>query len=130
MHVHIPRAAVGVVLEVVMFEVGDERRAAQEELAKAIMAPSFQVAFNIVKGSVPARTDVSDEAFDACGKKGMADLKEAAADDTLMGSMAHGHSAPAAVKNAIYDVVTNHFNGGMSSEDAVAQLVQAVQGAI
>ncbi len=25
--------------------------------------------------------------------------------------MAHGHANPAAVKNAIYDVITRHFNG-------------------
>ena len=63
----------------VMFKVGDDRRAAQIELAKAIMSPSFQSAFNKVKGSVPARTDVSVDDFDDCGKKAMADLKEAAA---------------------------------------------------
>jgi glucose/mannose transport system substrate-binding protein len=113
----------------VMFSVGDDRKPAQVELAKAIMAPPFQSAFNVVKGSVPARTDVSDADFDDCGKKAMADLKEAAASDTLVGSLAHGHAAPAAVKNAIYDVVTNHFNGAMSSEEAVKQLMAAVAGA-
>ena len=42
----------------------------------------------------------------------MADLKEADTPAaTLFGILAHGHAAPAAVKNAIYDVVTNHFNG-------------------
>ena len=35
----------------------------------------------------------------------------AAANGTFMGSMAHGHANRAAVKNAIYDVVTAHFNG-------------------
>lgn len=113
----------------VMFEVGEDRRAAQIELAKSIMSPEFQIAFNTVKGSVPARTDVPDDQFDACGKKGMADLKEAAANDTLIGSMAHGHAAPAAVKNAMYDVITTHFNGGMNAEQATEQLVMAVQGA-
>lgn len=114
----------------VMFEVGEDRRAAQIELANAIMAPSFQSAFNVVKGSVPARTDVSDEAFDDCGKKAMQDLKEAAAADQLMGSMAHGHSVPASLKNAMYDVITNHFNGGIaSSDEAVKQLVAAVEAA-
>ena len=34
------------------------------------MDPAFQSAFNVVKGSAPARTDVSDAAFDDCGKKG------------------------------------------------------------
>jgi glucose/mannose transport system substrate-binding protein len=114
----------------VMFEVGEDRRPAQIELARAIMAPSFQSAFNVVKGSVPARTDVSDADFDDCGKKAMQDLKEAAANNRLMGSLAHGHAAPAAVKNAIYDVVTTHFNGGIGSEEAVKQLVAAVQGAL
>jgi glucose/mannose transport system substrate-binding protein len=114
----------------VMFQVGDDRRAAQVELAKAIMAPSFQSAFNVVKGSVPARTDVSDADFDDCGKKAMVDLKEAAANGHLMGSLAHGHAAPAAVKNAMYDVITNHFNGEIkTSDEAVKQLVAAVQAA-
>ena len=75
------------------------------------MDPAFQSAFNVVKGSVPARTDVSDAAFDDCGKKGMADVKEASAKGTLLGSLAHGHAAPAAVKNAFYDVITATFNG-------------------
>lgn len=111
----------------VMFDVGDSD--AQKAMAKAIMSPEFQSAFNVVKGSVPARTDVSNEAFDACGKKGMADLAEANKNNTLVGSMAHGHAAPAAVKNAVYDVVTNHFNGGMDSKQATKALVAAVQDA-
>ena len=109
-----------------MFKVGDDRMAAQGEMAKAVMDPAFQSAFNVVKGSVPARTDVSDADFDACGKKGMRDLADANLNGTLLGSMAHGHAAPAAVKNAVYDVVTAHFNGEFSSEDAVAELVAAV----
>ncbi|HEX9857115.1 MAG TPA: ABC transporter substrate-binding protein, partial [Paracoccaceae bacterium] len=61
-----------------MFAVTDEgAKVAQAEMAKAIMAPSFQSAFNVVKGSVPARTDVPNDAFDDCGKKGMAELAAA-----------------------------------------------------
>lgn len=98
----------------------------QAALASAILSPSFQSAFNVVKGSVPARTDVSDEAFDACGKQGMADLAAAAASDNLVGSVAHGHANPASVKNAIFDVVTAHFNGEYDSATAAAELVDAV----
>ncbi len=112
-----------------MFAVGSDRQAAQVELASAIMSPSFQSAFNVVKGSVPARTDVSDEAFEACGKKGMKDLAEASANGTLFGSLAHGHAAPAAVKNAFYDVVTAHFNGEFDSSEAVEELVLAIESA-
>lgn len=99
---------------------------AQVAMAKAIMDPAFQSAFNVVKGSVPARTDVPNDAFDDCGKKGMADLAEAAAGGTLFGSMAHGHAAPAAVKNALYDVVTAHFNGEYDAATAAAELAAAV----
>ncbi|MGB0849371.1 MAG: ABC transporter substrate-binding protein [Thiolinea sp.] len=112
-----------------MFKVGDDAKANQLAMAKAVMSPKFQSAFNVVKGSVPARTDVPNDDFDDCGKKGMVDLAEAAENDTLMGSMAHGHAAPAAVKNALYDVVTGHFNGDVSSEDAVKQLAEAIAGA-
>ena len=112
-----------------MFNVPDDRKAAQVALATATLSKSFQSAFNVVKGSVPARTDVPDTAFDACGKKGMADLKEASEKGTLLGSLAHGHAAPAAVKNAFYDVITATFNGQYTADQAVAQLVPAVQGA-
>jgi glucose/mannose transport system substrate-binding protein len=112
-----------------MFKVGSDRSDAQNQLASSIMAPSFQSAFNVVKGSVPARTDVSDADFDACGKKGMRDLASANANNTLLGSLAHGHAAPASVKNAMYDVITAHFNGEYSSADAVAELVSAVDSA-
>ena len=112
-----------------MFDVKEESRDAQMKLASAIMAPSFQSAFNVVKGSVPARTDVSDADFDACGKQGMKDLAEANKNGKLLGSMAHGHAAPAAVKSAVYDVVTAHFNGEFSSEEAVAELADVIEGA-
>lgn len=99
---------------------------AQQKMAAAILSPTFQSAFNVVKGSVPARTDVSDADFDDCGKKGMKDLAEANEAGSLFGSMAHGHAAPAAVKNAVYDVVTQHFNGGLSNEEAAEELANAV----
>jgi glucose/mannose transport system substrate-binding protein len=104
---------------------------AQIAMAKAIMDPAFQSAFNVVKGSVPARTDVPNDAFDDCGKKGMADLAEANASGMLFGSMAHGHAAPAAVKNATYDVITAAFNGeyadGATAAAALAEAVAAAQ---
>ncbi|MYK32512.1 MAG: carbohydrate ABC transporter substrate-binding protein [Boseongicola sp. SB0670_bin_30] len=109
-----------------MFDQGGSVSKEQAALASAILSPSFQSAFNVVKGSVPARTDVSDEAFDACGKQGMKDLAAAASSGNLFGSMAHGHAAPASVKNAVYDVVTAHFNGEYDSATAVDELVDAV----
>ena len=104
-----------------------DAQTAQGEMARSIMAPSFQSAFNVVKGSVPARTDVPNDAFDDCGKQGMAELAEASANGTLVGSIAHGHANKAAVKNAIYDVVTAHFNGEYDAATAATNLVNAVE---
>ena len=113
-----------------MFEQADAgAQTAQGEMAKAIMSPTFQSAFNVVKGSVPARTDVPSDAFDACGKQGMVELAEAAKNGTLIGSMAHGHANRAAVKNAMYDVVTAHFNGEYDAKAAAENLVNAVAAA-
>ena len=110
-----------------MFNVTDpEAKAAQAKMASSVEDPVFQSAFNVVKGSVPARTDVPDTAFDDCGKKGIADLAEANANGSLFGSMAHGHAAPAAIKNAVYDVVTAQFNGEYDAETAAAELANAV----
>lgn len=112
-----------------MFKVADAQVPAQLQMASAIESPAFQSAFNVVKGSVPARTDVPDTDFDDCGKKGIKDLAEANTAGRLFGSMAHGHANPASVKNAIYDVVTRQFNGDLSSEDAVKELAAAVAAA-
>ena len=111
------------------FDVSEENQAAQSALAASVMSPAFQEAFNLVKGSIPARTDVAPDNFDACGQKAMADIKEAEANGTLLGSLAHGHGQTSAVQRAIFDVVTEHFNSDMSAEDAVEELQIAVESA-
>ncbi|CAM5373822.1 putative sugar-binding periplasmic protein [Mycolicibacterium aubagnense] len=112
-----------------MFKVGDDKKAAQLTMASDIESPDFQSSFNVVKGSVPARTDVPDTAFDDCGKKGIKDLAEANSSGKLFGSMAHGYAVPAAVKNAMYDVITRHFNGELDSKAAATALAEAVAAA-
>ncbi len=113
-----------------MFDVPDDRKAAQVALAKATLSKSFQSAFNVVKGSVPARTDVPDTDFDACGKKGIADLKAANDGGTLFGSLAQGYGAPPAVANAYKDVVSKFVHGQITSSDqAVEELVKAIDDA-
>ena len=113
-----------------MFDVPADRKAAQLALADATMSPSFQSAFNVVKGSVPARMDVPDTAFDMCGKKGIADVKKANADGKFVGSMAQNYAQPPAVAGAYHDVVTKFFHGEIKSSDAaVAELDKALNNA-
>ncbi len=110
-----------------IFAVSADRKAAQVALATATMSKDFQSSFNVVKGSVPARTDVPDTAFDSCGKKGMADLKKANEGGTLFGSLAQGYGAPPAIATAYKDVVNKFVHGQItSSQEAVDTLVKAI----
>jgi glucose/mannose transport system substrate-binding protein len=113
-----------------MFNVPADRKAAQLALADATMSISFQSAFNVVKGSVPARMDVPDTAFDSCGKKGIADVKAANADGKFVGSMAQNYAQPPAIAGAYHDVVTKFFHGEIKSSDAaVTELDKAINAA-
>ena len=112
-----------------MFKVSKAQEAGQLALASSIMDKNFQEQFNLVKGSIPARIDVSDANFEACGKKSMADIKVALKNNALLGSFAHGHAVPESMKGAMIDVVTKFFNSGGSPADAAKQLVAAVEAA-
>lgn len=110
-----------------MFKVeGDDKVAGQELLAKLIVGPSFQEVFNLNKGSIPARTDVALDKFDSCALLSANDMAASSANGSLLPSYAHGMALRGAQAGAITDVVTAHFNSDMSSEEAVAQLAQAV----
>jgi glucose/mannose transport system substrate-binding protein len=50
--------------------------AAQAKLESLMLDPATQIAFNIKKGSVPARTDLDVSGMDACAQKGAALLKD------------------------------------------------------
>lgn len=113
-----------------MFEVDESKQNAQLAMAESILNANFQDKFNVVKGSIPANMAVSDKNFDDCGKKSIADLKYAVKNDTMLGSIAHGHANQAAVQGAITDAVTDHFNGNTSSKIAVKTLVLLVKGAM
>ena len=110
-----------------MFDQGGAVSDQQAAFARAVMSPEFQIAFNKVKGSVPARTDLEVGELDACGQQGYEDMKAAAESGNLIGSFAHGYGNPAAVKNAMYDVITAHFNGEYDSETAIQELQTAVE---
>src|SRR5271166_6272073 len=112
------------------FQVPADRQAAQVALAEATMNPEVQVEFNVLKGSVPARMDVPDTAFDMCGKKGIADVKAANADGKFVGSMAQNYAQPPAIAGAYHDVVTKFFHGEIKSSDvAVVELDKAINAA-
>ncbi|MCX2724590.1 ABC transporter substrate-binding protein [Roseibium salinum] len=94
---------------------------AQGELAKVMMSPEAQVAFNLKKGSLPVRGDVDLEAANDCMRKGLAILDKGniiQAPDQLM-------SADSLVQ--VNDLFVEFFNSpSMSAEDAQEQFAAIV----
>jgi len=72
------------------------------EWLKAIGSKETQEAFNPVKGSIPARTDVDRSKFGPYHNWSMDSFKTA----TLVPSVVHGEAAPAAFQQALNDAVT------------------------
>lgn len=79
-----------------------------------------QLAFNLAKGSIPARTDVAPDEFPAYQKSAM----DSFANDTIVASIAHG----AAVSEAwLSDITTavSKFYGSKDTETLVSDLAAA-----
>ena len=110
-----------------MFKVdGQDKIDGQNLLAELIVGQNFQKVFNMNKGSIPARTDVTLDDFDDCAKLSASDMGSTSAAGTLLPSFAHGMALRGAQSGAISDVVTAHFNSDMSSADAVKMLAEGV----
>ena len=109
---------------------GKDKVDGQKLLASLMMGKNFQKVFNIYKGSIPARLDVSMDDFDMCAKKSNSDLKTAGSKGGLLPSFAHGMALRLAQKGAIQDVVTEHFNSDMSSQDAAKKVAAAVKASL
>ena len=69
---------------------------------KTVGSKEAQEAFNRLKGSIPARTDVDRSKFDAYHQWSM----DSFAKDKLVASCVHGEAAPAAFQQALNDAVT------------------------
>ncbi|SEG20485.1 ABC transporter substrate-binding protein [Billgrantia desiderata] len=114
-----------------MFRVEGEEREAQQALARLVLEPTFQEAFNLAKGSIPARPDLDMSEFDQCAQQSMDDFQRTAEEGGLVPSMAHGMAVRADVQGAIFDVVTNYFNSrDMAAEEAARRMVNAAQAAL
>ena len=110
-----------------MFAVdGDDKQAGQALLAELIVGASFQEVFNLNKGSIPVRTDVSLDNFDSCAVLSADDMAASNEGGSLLPSYAHGMALRGAQAGAITDTVTAHFNSDMSSADAVQMLADAI----
>lgn len=104
---------------------------AQQVLAETVLTPDFQRIFNLNKGSIPVRTDVSLEGFDQCALRSYQDFIDAAQKDTLVPSMAHGMATSSYVERAMYDVISSYFHDQDADPELGAyRLTKAVQAAM
>ncbi|MES2434903.1 MAG: ABC transporter substrate-binding protein [Pseudomonadota bacterium] len=101
----------------------------QDAVAEAIMDPEVQIAFNMIKGSIPARIDVSMDGFDDCAKRSFADRAEAIANNAMWGSVTDGFAVEPRFSGVFGDVVGKFFVTDMSSADAVQALVDGINNA-
>jgi len=89
---------------------------------KSIGSREAQEAFNPLKGSIPARTDVDQSKFDNYHRWSMAEF----ANDKLLPSCVHGEAAPAAFQQAFNDAVSS-FIVERNVENFAKALVLAAQ---
>jgi glucose/mannose transport system substrate-binding protein len=108
----------------VMFQVNDLNKAAQRDLARAVMSKDFQQDFNLAKGSIPVRMDVRMDKFDACARLSSQDFKRSARHGALLPSLAHGMAQPSHTVAALWEVINQFWiQDKMSTRDAMAKLV-------
>lgn len=91
---------------IVFKQKGADADKAQADFATAVMSPEFQQVFNLNKGSIPVRSDVSMDKFDDCAKQSAKDFASTAKSGGLVASIAHQMAVPASTTGAIQDVVT------------------------
>ncbi|MCR9062309.1 MAG: carbohydrate ABC transporter substrate-binding protein, partial [Rhodobacteraceae bacterium] len=97
---------------------------AQGELAKVMISPETQVAFNLKKGSLPVRGDVDLSAANDCMRKGLDILAKGniiPGTDQLMSADSN---------QQVNDLFVEFFNNPeMSAEDAQAQFASIISSA-
>lgn len=109
----------------VFFKDSQTDKQTLDRFVTTLMDTDFQRDLNHRTGAAPARTDVPLTSFNACGQRSIAHMRSSNMRRSLMGSIAMGNASPPDAKEAIYQVVSEHFYGRISNEQAVAQL-QAV----
>jgi glucose/mannose transport system substrate-binding protein len=101
---------------------------AQGYLASALMGQEFQEAFNLAKGSIPARLNMKLDKFDACGKTSARDFAATAKSGRLVPSIAHGMAVSPALEGAIKDVISQYWNDDrFTTAAAMRALVDVTQ---
>lgn len=101
--------------------VGAKHPGGTKNWLQTISSSEGQLAFNKVKGSIPARTDVDVAQLAPYQQKAM----EAFKSDTIVSSLAHGAAAPVAVSTEMNKAVVKFTQGASDLAAFQAELVKA-----
>lgn len=103
--------------------------AGQKLLASTLLNPEAEVAYTMIKGSVPSISGVSLDKYDSCAQRSMADVQAANEAGTLVGDMwTMQMDVSPAVSAAIRQVTSQHFTSKtMTSDEAVQAMLDAVE---
>ncbi len=83
-----------------------------------------QIAFNTIKGSIPARSDLTDDEIKQFGQY-QQDAMKSFAEDTIVSSIAHGAAVPVAVSNDMNAACAKFAQGASDVAGLQAELVKA-----
>jgi glucose/mannose transport system substrate-binding protein len=110
----------------IFFKPRNDNPAARATLARTVMDARNQEAFNLVKGSIPARTDADMSKFDECSKRSFADFAAASKSGTLTPYPLM--ILPAGRISAMNDVIIEFFSKTDTQPAAAAEkLAQALK---
>ena len=101
--------------------------AGQKLFAKLMMEPRFQENFNLAKGSIPVRTDMKLDKFDSCALAARDQMDKSIRGGGFNPSSIHDMAVASAVRGAMTDVATKHFNSSISSDEAVQLLARSIK---
>ena len=90
---------------------------------QTISSAEGQLAFNKVKGSIPARTDIEAGEFPEYQQSAMESFKN----DEIVSSLAHGAAAPVAVSTAVNQAIVKFSQGASDVDTLQAELVKATE---
>ena len=96
---------------------------AQETLARIIMDRDVQENFNLLKGSIPARTNIPFEKYDEVSLLSM----ESVSKDLIIPSFNFRQTAPEQIHDAIVDFISMYFHSDMNSGEAAFHLSALVE---
>jgi len=92
-------------------------------LAKTLAEPEFLRQFNQVKGSIPARNDISLEGFNACALQSQQDFSFASQHNTLIPSIIDSMAVSPLIQKAVSSELFRFFNDpAMKAEQVILHL--------